>query len=161
VTFEQVGAAHVARDGAHVLVAGHVHHTGPPWSRVEQVGGYAAVRLREIRLRFPTDCPGWIRAWVSPEGEVSMWRPIATAPRDGTKVDLLYPHPRGRMINCFWHARTRTWMWRTPRWQGDTLLPEHQWDLHYAPDAQPTHWRLAPMPPQESVHRASLDQPRG
>ena len=104
---------------------------------------------------------GCIGAWVSPEGEVSMWRPIATAPRDGTKIDLLYPHPRGRMINCFWHARTRTWMWRTPRWQGDTLLPEHQWDLHYAPDAQPTHWRLAPVPPQESVHRASLDQPRG
>ena len=118
-----------ARDGAHVLVAGHGYHTGPPRSQVEQVGGYAAVRLREIRLRFPTDCPGWIRAWVSPEGEVSMWRPIATAPRDGTRVDLLYPHPRGRMINCFWHVRTRTWMWRTPRWQGDTLLPEHQWDL--------------------------------
>ena len=92
---------------------------------------------------------------------MSMWWPIATAPRDGTKVDLLYPHPRGRMINCFWHARTRTWMWRTPRWQGDTLLPEHQWDLHHAPDAQPTHWRLAPVPPQPSVHRASLDQPRG
>jgi hypothetical protein len=60
VPFEEVGAAHVARDGAHVLVPGHVHHTGPPWSQVEQVGGYAAVRLREIRLRFPTDCPGCI-----------------------------------------------------------------------------------------------------
>ena len=65
VTFEQVGAAHVARDGAHVLVLGHEHHTGLPWSQVEQVGGYAAVRLREIRPRFPTDCPGCMRGWTS------------------------------------------------------------------------------------------------
>ena len=136
------------------LTLGRRGHRWSEWGR-------AAAHLRKIRLRFPTDRCGWIRAWVSLEGEVSMWRPIATAPRDGTKVDLLYPHPRGRTINCFWHPRTRTWMWRTPQWEGDTLLPEHQWDLHHAPDAQPTHWRLAPVPPQESVHRASLDQPRG
>ena len=82
---------------------------------------------------------------------MSMWRPIATAPKDGTKIDLLYPYPRGRTINCFWHRRNRVWMWRTPRWQGDALLPEDQWDLHHDPNVQPTHWMLAPAPPHKSA----------
>jgi len=90
--------------------------------------------------------------------EQDAWWPIDDpehpAPRDGTKVDLLYPHPRGRQVDCYW-----TWcnidqrpMWgrREPRWEKGELVPESRWFLSFFPNMEPTHWRPAPAPPPDT-----------
>jgi hypothetical protein len=80
------------------------------------------------------------------------WQPIETAPRDGSKIDLLFVKPRGRTIDCFWFEGSihpdGGWFWRTPTWgeKGD-LLPENEWHLHCYPNNMPTHWRFPPAPP--------------
>lgn len=84
------------------------------------------------------------------------WRfDMENAPRDGTKVDLIYAGPRGRKIDCFWHGGHLGdgWFWRTPRWSDGLLLPENEWDLNSLLNADPYAWKLAealPPPPQES-----------
>lgn len=81
------------------------------------------------------------------------WRPIETAPKDGTKIDLLFPGVRGRTINCFWHQGSihpeGGWFWVTPTW-GDKgkLLPEDDWFWNCCPSMEPTHWMPQPAPPQ-------------
>jgi hypothetical protein len=85
---------------------------------------------------------------------MSGWLPIATAPKDGTKIDLLFPYPRGRTIDCYWGASDLyggdTWIWRTPTWGQGELLPEGQWYIHCYPNMEPTHWMLPPDPPEPS-----------
>jgi hypothetical protein len=90
--------------------------------------------------------------------------PEHPAPRDGTKVDLLYPYPRGRQVDCYW-----TWsnldsrpMWgrREPRWEKGELLPEEKWFLSFFPNMEPTHWRPAPLPPPpQSVRQDASPSP--
>lgn len=75
------------------------------------------------------------------------------APRGGTKVDLMFPAPRGRQVNCVYEDSAWTggpiWLWRTPKWKGGELLPESEWDTNCYPNMQPYAWRLAvePAPP--------------
>lgn len=80
----------------------------------------------------------------------SAWQPIETAPKDGTKVDLLYPYPRGRAINCFWEERHLAWVWRKATWKEGDLLPEDQWDWGYYANMEPTHWMPRPAPPKDA-----------
>jgi hypothetical protein len=84
--------------------------------------------------------------------ERNPWRPISEAPRDGrTTVDLLYPYPRGRAVNCFWvddGTFGPGWYWREPAWEGGELLPEDQWSLVCYPNMQPTHWMREPPAPE-------------
>lgn len=79
------------------------------------------------------------------------WRTMEDAPKDGTKIDLLYPHPRGRTIDCYWDAGKPwmgAWLRREPTWGEDhKLLPESEWETSHFPNMQPTHWRLAPELP--------------
>lgn len=78
------------------------------------------------------------------------WQPIETAPKGGTKIDLLYPHPRGRAVDCHWGDYALFglgWYWRTPIWEKGALLPEDQWSLNSYPNMQPTHWMYPPAPP--------------
>lgn len=77
------------------------------------------------------------------------WQPIATAPKDETVVDLLYPYPRGRTIDCYWEASKPfcgTWISRRPTWSVDEgkLLPETEWSISTYPNMEPTHWRVVP-----------------
>jgi hypothetical protein len=97
-------------------------------------------------------------ARLSPAGA---WHGMATAPKDGTKVDLLYPYPRGRQIDCYWDASkpmNGAWVSREPCWGSTdsaegcyTLLPEDQWSIQTFPNMEPTHWRLPPPPPAEEA----------
>lgn len=75
------------------------------------------------------------------------------APKDGTKVDLMFPWPRGRTINCYHEDSQITggpmWLWRTPKWKPGELtpLPESEWPISCYPNMQPYAWRLAAEPP--------------
>lgn len=83
------------------------------------------------------------------------WRSMDGAPKDGTKIDLLFAEPRGRTINCFWLQNEFTgpdggWFWRTPAFaETGEVLPEEDWFLSCYPNMTPTHWRLPPAPPAE------------
>ena len=85
----------------------------------------------------------------------SAWQGIETAPRDGTKVDLLYPYPRGRQKDCQWREGDvygdGGWFWSEPRWDEKmNLLPESKWNTGCYLNMQPTHWMLPPLPPGAS-----------
>lgn len=79
------------------------------------------------------------------------WLPIETAPKDGTKIDLLYPYPRGRAIDCYWGESELTlpsvWVFRTPTWGAGGLLPENEWNIHVFANMEPTHWMPCPAFP--------------
>jgi len=79
------------------------------------------------------------------------WLPIASAPKDGTKIDLLYPYPRGRTINCYWGETDLhcgpLWVKRNPTWGASGLLPEREWNTSCFPNMEPTHWMPAPALP--------------
>ncbi len=90
-----------------------------------------------------------ILARLTPAPAVEGWKPIETAPKDGTFVDLLYPYPRGRTINCQWTTDFEIgWHWMTPQWDaGGKLLPESKWFTNTYPGMQPSHWMPIPLPP--------------
>ena len=79
------------------------------------------------------------------------WKSIDTAPKEGTKIDLLFPYPHGRAINCFWLPNTTAsggmWVWRTPTWEGGAVLPEDHWMLNGYSFIEPSHWMPVPTPP--------------
>lgn len=86
----------------------------------------------------------------------SEWLPIETAPKDGTKIDLLYPYPRGRTVNCLWAQNDLAylkfgWIWRTPIWKDGVLLPEDQWNVNCY-GGEPTHWMPVPALPDDWVN---------
>lgn len=105
----------------------------------------------------------------SPAGNAAVWHPIETAPKDGTKIDLLYPYPRGRTIDCFWRQDEVTgpdggWFWLTPKWQSQPglgidwhLLPESEWTWNTYPNMQPTHWMPAvTLPVSPATEKADV-----
>ena len=84
---------------------------------------------------------------------MSAWQPIETAPRDGTKVDLWYPYPRCRVINCYFSndriwGKDGQWLRREPAWKDNALLPESEWMTACFPNMVPSHWMLSPDPPE-------------
>ncbi|GGC75974.1 hypothetical protein [Chelatococcus reniformis] len=85
------------------------------------------------------------------------WQPIETAPRDGsTKVDLLFPYPNGRKVDCVWGwsplEEDYSWQWLEPRYEEDILLPEERWATCLVYGMQPTHWMPSPELPEEYRH---------
>jgi hypothetical protein len=85
-----------------------------------------------------------------PKRPQSRWQLIETAPKDGSKVDLCYPPPLGRVINCFWNVRYGGWNWRAPILAHDGApLPEAKWALSSYDHLEPTHWMPTPAMPWE------------
>lgn len=77
---------------------------------------------------------------------MSDWRPIETAPKDGTPV-LGYCQPRyvesGKPMSFSYQAII--W-WRGERY-GDS---QWKWRLHHSDSAvEPTHWQPLPAPPED------------
>jgi len=85
--------------------------------------------------------------------KMSPWQPMETAPRDGTKIDLLYPYPRNRMIDAFWD-HNMMWVTREPKWRVDEetneliLLPEKEWDWVTYSGMEPLCWMPCPEMPE-------------
>lgn len=102
---------------------------------------------QEIRIRAAARAA--IAAYLQAEPQEG-WRAMESEepPKDGTKIDLLYPYPRGRTIDCYWDASIGgVWASRRPSWRDFVLLPESEWDLSTYPNMEPTHWRPAPVLP--------------
>lgn len=70
------------------------------------------------------------------------WQPIATAPKDGTKIDLWFPRggENGRFTNCFWKGDTWWYGFDSPDEQYECFTTNGK--------AQPTHWMPLPEPPK-------------
>lgn len=80
------------------------------------------------------------------------WQSMDTAPKDGTKIDLLYPWPRGRVVDAFWMGDLGIgWATRVPIWENGMAMPEERWNISTFPNMQPTHWMPAPTLPPESL----------
>lgn len=80
---------------------------------------------------------------------MNAWRPMSEAPMDGTRIDLLYPYPRGRQIGCYWETDGPLkghWVRREPKWK-EVLLPDDQWDYVILFNMQPLFWMPAPALP--------------
>lgn len=88
------------------------------------------------------------------------WLNMNTAPKDGTKIDLLFPYPRGRTIDCFWKEGdiygSGNWYWLKPIWGsqpglgiGWQLLPKSEWEMCSYPNMEPTAWMPAPQLPDD------------
>ena len=67
------------------------------------------------------------------------WQDIASAPKDGTVIDL-WTYNGERWTDAFWHNGLGIW---AMRWAG--LKGAHGWII---PNGQPTHWMPLPAPPK-------------
>lgn len=80
---------------------------------------------------------------------VMTWRPIESAPKDGTVVDLWSPKLR-RMASFHWQKYSG-WANKPPfeSWSGPGGFGPFalQYPPESCPDAQPTHWMPLPDPP--------------
>ncbi len=101
--------------------------------RVVEALGMNESRRFDSALYLSTQMEAYAAARVR---EALEWRPIETAPRDGTRVILVWG---GESINGFFLNNSqslRPWAgWRT-----ESMVP--------APIGQPTHWMPLPPPPQ-------------
>lgn len=73
------------------------------------------------------------------------WQPIETAPKDGTRVDLLLPDWGGRVTDAYWEHETDGWGdMPGPQW----CVKDHAVDGWVEPVGDlPTHWMPLPAPP--------------
>lgn len=82
-----------------------------------------------------------------PDKRQSCWQSMETAPKDGRPIDLVYPYPRGRVIDCFWDEQMGGWGWVTPIWENGALLPKTEWPYNCYPNMEPLGWMPAPKLP--------------
>ena len=71
---------------------------------------------------------------------------MSSAPKDGTLVDLMFPHPRGRTVNCSWNLGG--WGFYTPHWpNGMDGEIEPMWNTY--PNMRPLAWMTPPPRPEQ------------
>ena len=68
------------------------------------------------------------------------WRPIETAPKDGTVIDLWDGKYMHRVTNVRWGHQ---------RWQDGKPVGEKEWGL-ITHDGKPTHWMPLPKRPEDT-----------
>lgn len=73
------------------------------------------------------------------------WQPMISAPHDGTRVDLLFPHPRGRVVDCFWDP-VNGWSKIEPAYRALHL----HWETRHF-NVEPLWWRPPPPLPRRRL----------
>ncbi len=79
-----------------------------------------------------------------------LWRPIATAPKDGTVIDLWVTYSGGaeRCASCFWDIHEDWGPGFVPRWrQQYAEASGSSFDV----SGIPTHWQPVPAPPSQGM----------
>ncbi len=79
-----------------------------------------------------------------------LWRPIATAPKDGTVIDLWVTYSGGaeRCASCFWDIHEDWGPGFVPRWrQQYAEASGSSFDV----SGIPTHWQPVPSPPSQGM----------
>lgn len=72
------------------------------------------------------------------------WRPMSEAPRDGTRVDLLYPYPRGRQTDCYYETEgPLRGLW----------VRRDLWDYVTLSNMEPLFWMPVPTLPDIYLNR--------
>ena len=84
-----------------------------------------------------------------------LWKPIETAPRDGTLVDL-YCVEGGRLPDCFWGED-----WQEPDERCWYQRYSENAANHHAVHEEPTHWKERPGMPGSEVMRLPQNPPEG
>lgn len=67
------------------------------------------------------------------------WRPIESAPKDGTEIDIWDDVLKRRRPDCHWHCGK--WL----RWASNSIDDEPRW----IPVPGATHWQPLPPPPKD------------
>lgn len=93
-----------------------------------------------------------VRSAIAPAPAEETWRPIDTAPRDGSAVDLwgvnhLHPAKTGRRATNVTWGPLRDWMGNE----------RNDWQHGHGEDFEPTHWRPLPASPSLAASEGSTD----
>jgi hypothetical protein len=81
------------------------------------------------------------------------WQPIETAPKDGTKVLVLFNgEPHVAQYAPIWSPENKRWMVNHPRWRADDMqmvseIDPNEHQIAYGMKG-PTHWMPLPEPPK-------------
>lgn len=75
----------------------------------------------------------------------NQWQPIATAPKDGTVVDLYFPINDWEDEMIYGYGRMTEWSYEDGKW-GSAAGGLSR--LVTATDKQPSHWMPIPNPPK-------------
>jgi hypothetical protein len=114
------------------------------WDRGAESARRGSWHCTTCDKNFPAH-PAVVRAFLAgaawhpaDDGEAAGWRPIETAPKDGTHILMWRPSKAGAVVKEAW--------WQTdspfgPGWGG------HGW--MYSTWLQPTHWMPLPPPPSD------------
>ncbi len=81
------------------------------------------------------------------------WRPIETAPKDGTKI-YLFP----QLQTAWWEFGDNEWMYGAVALNDNRqILEQFKWDAERPPmwfclyvEDEPTHWQPLPAPPKDA-----------
>jgi hypothetical protein len=115
---------------------------GPEWTLEAPMGTSTAVANLNLRKRqnaVAREIAATIRERLGSVADplCAGWQAIATAPKDGRKVDLWHP-TKGRLVDVFWHKQTSSTQ-LVPGWGTASL----------GRIVGATHWRPLPEPPKE------------
>lgn len=116
-------------------------HAALEWNRVQPADE------RPLRVGFEYhDAPAIYRAMLSARPALSTesgWQDIATAPRDGTAVDLWGHYANGSGFRF----RMPGYFWEDGRWMNEDGEDASDYPKYIF---QPTHWMPLPTPPTET-----------
>lgn len=80
-----------------------------------------------------------IAAWNTRARSEQGWRPIETAPKDGTVIDVWCSVEKCRFTDCYWHERHNSFV-KDHGYPVQTTIFYHE----------PTHWIFPPSAPEAS-----------
>lgn len=108
--------------------------------KLDRMGVEAVVRPQAL---VRTNDEARVLASILREYAGGGWRPIETAPKDGTKVQLWLRAPYSRCVTAQWFEPWGNWQ--------DGGFPSDLDEFSGIGSSVPTHWRPLPAPPAEAA----------